>query len=118
MFDAGVTGYFAHAHVINLDGLVNSPEYVSVRRSGAYADYVIANRMEYVVEYYYPPYEQLWHPTDDSDVCHQLVHINKNPAPWGAENVLNYFEVMALRYDGACQGLWKAGFPRAAVPPE
>jgi len=117
MFDAGVTGYFAHTHVVNLDGLVNSPEYVSIVKSGDYADYIIDNRFDYLIEYYYPPYEMKWHPSDDSIVCHKLIHINKTPALWGADRVNNYFEVMALRYDGACHDPWEPGFPLAAVPP-
>jgi hypothetical protein len=119
MFDAGITGYFAHAHVINLDGLVNSPEFIVVRRTGAYADYVIKNRIEYVIYYYFPPYTMnWWNPTDDTQVCYKLLHMNKNAALWGAEKVGNYFQVMALRYDGNCQESWKPGFPRDAVPPE
>ncbi len=119
MFDAGITGYFAHAHVINLDGLVNSPEFVVVRRTGAYADYVIKNRIEYVIYYYFPPYTMnWWQPTDDSRVCHKLLHMNKNAALWGAEKVGNYFQVVALRYDGNCQESWEPGFPRDALPPE
>lgn len=120
MFDAGVTGYFAHAHVINLDGLVNSPDYVFVRRSGTEADYIIKNQIEYLILYYFPPHKMdWWFPSDDSKVCHKLIHVNKYPAPWwGAENVKNYFEVIALRYDGDCAESWQSGFPRDALPPE
>jgi hypothetical protein len=118
MFDAGITGYFSARHVINLDGLVNSPDYLPVRRSGAYADYVVRNKINYLIYYYFPPYHMDWgHLADDSMVCHKLVHINRNSAVWGPNKAIkNYFEVIAMRYDGQCALPWKAGFPRSAFP--
>lgn len=122
MFDAGVTGYFAHSHVINLDGLVNSPEYVSVRRTGSYASYIMVNKFEYIIMYYIPGTDKhqlrFRPPTDDSIVCHRLMHINKNPSAWGPEQFDNFFEVVALRYDGMCEEPWEPGFPLTAVPPK
>jgi len=117
MFDAGVTGYFARAHVVNLDGLVNSPEYLSVLRTGRFAQYVIDNRMEYVITYYSPPYDLDWGPADDSNVCHRLLHVNENPALWGPDRVNNYFQVIGLRYDVSCIEPWKPGFPFQPLPP-
>lgn len=118
MFDAGMVGYFAHRHVINLDGLVNSPDYLEVLRSRKFADYVIQNQFDYLIYYYFPPYHMnAWFPTDDSQVCHKLETINKNWAIWGNMDVKNYFEVIALRYDGKCSPPWQAGLPREAIPP-
>jgi len=50
-WDAGVTGYFSHRHVINLDGLVNSNEYYEAFRRGQQAHFVACQAMTYLTNH-------------------------------------------------------------------
>lgn len=118
MFDAGMVGYFATANVINMDGLVNSPDYLQVRRSHTFADYVVKNQVNYIILYYYYPAKQqpdYWHPTGLEQVCHKLMYTNQYPALW-LEGIDNYFQVVALHYQAQCDAGWVKGFPQAAIP--
>lgn len=118
MFDAGMVGYFATSNVINMDGLVNSPDYLQVRQSHNFADYVVRNQVNYIILYYYYPVTQqpdYWYPTGSEQVCHKLLYTNKHPAPW-LEGIDNYFQVVALQYQDQCDAGWVKGFPKAAIP--
>jgi hypothetical protein len=117
MFDAGAVGYFAKAHVVNLDGLVNSPDYVDVVRRQDFTRYVIEKQLDYVILYYFPPHEMRWQEGPDSSVCYRIQHINRNPAAWGRDGGTNFLEVAELRYSGECDNGWSAGFPYRAVAP-
>lgn len=52
-WDAGAVGYFSHAHVVNLDGVVNSREYYDASRSGAAAvrAFLDADGVRYIVNH-------------------------------------------------------------------
>jgi hypothetical protein len=120
MLDAGTTGYFARAHVVNLDGLVNSPDYVDVLLANHIADYAIENRFEYVIVYYAADHPfDIGPATDLTNVCHQVVHTNQAGLLWWTSSSdMMYFQVVALRYGAACVAPWQAGYPFAAVKPD
>lgn len=118
MFDAGMVGYFAIPNIINMDGLVNSPDYLQVRRARNFAEYVVKNQVNYIILYYYYPVSaqpEYWNPTGLERVCHKLLYTNKHPALW-LEGVDNYFQVVALQYQDRCNAGWVKGFPKAAIP--
>ena len=52
VWDAGVIGYFSERHVINLDGLINSPEYFEYRKRGDTIDYLDELEVDYISQYY------------------------------------------------------------------
>jgi hypothetical protein len=121
MYDAGATGYFADAHVVNLDGLVNSPQYLEVLRSQRVADYVVQNRFDYVIAYYaaHHPFILMGPVADSTEVCHQLVHTNTGGMRWWIDSDdTMYFQVIALRYGAPCELPWQGGYPFAAVEPD
>lgn len=50
-WDAGILGYFCSNTVINLDGVINSYDYIEYMRRGAYPEYVRSQRIQYIVNY-------------------------------------------------------------------
>lgn len=50
-WDAGVVGYFSHRAVINLDGVVNSPEYNHAQRSGTTGEFLADRNTGWIVNH-------------------------------------------------------------------
>ena len=75
----GVFGHFADRKVVNLDGVINSYDYVGYIKRGAFAQYLLDMRINYLVsDSYVPPhvangsyeqykYEPLFHSAIDSN---------------------------------------------------
>ncbi|MHC4845213.1 MAG: hypothetical protein ACYTCU_03525 [Planctomycetota bacterium] len=49
-WNAGVIGYYSDRHVVNLDGLINSWEFVPYLESGRLADYILEEGIEYLTD--------------------------------------------------------------------
>ncbi|RZN35096.1 MAG: hypothetical protein EF813_09270 [Methanosarcinales archaeon] len=54
-WEAGIIGYFSERRVINLDGLINSPEYFEYIKNGNVTDYLDKLKVDYISENYYLP---------------------------------------------------------------
>jgi hypothetical protein len=50
-WDAGVVGYFSDQRVVNLDGVVNSFEYLDAKRAGTRGEFLRARHVEYIVNH-------------------------------------------------------------------
>lgn len=48
VFDSGVVGYFSRVPIVNLDGLINSVEYLRMLQSGRFEEFLVNNRIGYV----------------------------------------------------------------------
>ena len=49
-WNAGVVAYFSDRSVVNLDGLVNSPAYLTTLRQGGIPQYVLARKIRYLAD--------------------------------------------------------------------
>lgn len=57
-WDVGILGFYADAQVVNLDGLVNSFEYLDYLESGRTVEYLDKSGVEYICQYYKPSFEE------------------------------------------------------------
>jgi hypothetical protein len=48
VFDSGIVGYFSDMPIVNLDGLINSVEYLQTLKSGKLEEYLARNNIRYV----------------------------------------------------------------------
>jgi len=48
-WDAGLWGHYYEAGITNLDGVINSPEYLSVLRSGEIEEYLVSEGIDYLI---------------------------------------------------------------------
>jgi len=83
---SGIIGYFSHRQVVNLDGLVNSPEYFEtyLRGKGELSEYLASLNVIYVVD------SLALGPTDDWPVVHRMPAEADEQTPqvkiWGVES--------------------------------
>ncbi|MCA9280370.1 MAG: hypothetical protein KDA34_14875 [Phycisphaerales bacterium] len=119
LLDSGEVGYFSRSHVVNLDGLVQSPSFREYLKSNTIADYVIDQRLDYVIRYdLIPPpassqYNMLGEPSPHhaSQVCHLLIYRNNDPARWYIGELRdNYWEVIRLAYGKDCRSPYQRGW--------
>jgi hypothetical protein len=48
VFDSGIVGYFSSTPIVNLDGLINSVEYLRMLKAGKFEEFLARNNIRYV----------------------------------------------------------------------
>jgi hypothetical protein len=73
-WDAGVIGYFAHRPVINLDGLVNTYDFLPLLKSKLLPTYLKEKNVRYLTTYTLgTDYKDYWHFKEHRDVWESLL---------------------------------------------